>query len=1035
MSLAKLFHHSTLVSVAVLWLSSVAAARAQELVLNEFLASNQNVIVDEDQQASDWIELYNAGAVEIDLSGYTLTDEADQPKQWPFPTIKLAPKHYLLVWASGKNRAAVDSLHTNFKLNAAGEFIGLYAPNGEAVDSLTFGAQTTDRSYGRLPDGDSSFTFFRVPTPGQANKYSPLQDAVVRFSQPEGLYANSVTVALETNAGNGEIRYTRNGNEPKKSSALYRAPLTLNQNTIVRARVFVADSAVSAIATATYLVNDDPRLPILSLVTAPANLWDAAIGIYTNYLREGRDWERPGHIALIEDGITKFSTPIGVRIHGGSSRETDKKNFRVYFRSDYGQSTLHYRLFPQKKVDRFETLVLYAPSGDQPTGDSKFTLIDDALSHSLWLEIDGLISAFRPVSLYLNGEYWGIYWLREHVNEDYVVSNFGITDMDLHRVTGETGDSPVPEVRAGDTVFWNETFSFFEKNRMTSSGNYELAKSKYVHLENFLDYNIINIYGGNWDWPHNNVDRFHDRLGEDTRWRWIMWDVGAAWNHIPPDHPTLEWATRDRVRTDIKEFDSEGRLWSTLMLRKLLENEAFHHLFLNRFADLMNTTLSGENIQEHITMLAEWIRPEMNREMARWGVQDLSQWDRNVQNVRSFVWQREGYQLQQLIDQFGLNGTAEVTVLPSNGKGEVTLNTITPASLPFQGAYFHEVPITLKATPAPGYVFRRWSGASQSTKPEITLTLHGNIQIQASFRETLQAHNVKVEARTDTSALVLWATNKPANAQVEYGLDTTALAFQTQTTAKRDTAHQVWLTGLQPNTRYYFRVKNREATGDSALAGPFAFTTLRNQRAPIISETSAKGITAARAYIVWQTDEPADGQVEYGLTAAFGQVTELVAERTLAHQHTLQNLLPDTLYHYRVRSRDVDGNLAVSAAQSFRTLEISTGVYESSSADASGVPKEFRLSPNYPNPFGNVTQLHLHLPSSGRLLAIIYNIYGQEVVRIHEGVIAAGYKILQWNGVAANGQQARNGVYLLRVQFEKANGGFETGAVRLILNR
>ncbi len=1032
MSFAKFSKYAMLAWVAALWFFSATSARAQSLVLNEFLASNQNVNVDEDQQASDWIELYNAGAVEIDLSGYTLTDEADQPKQWTFPPIKLGARQYLLIWASGKNRAAArDSLHTNFKLNASGEFIGLYAPNGEVLDSLAFGPQTTDHSYGRLPDGDSSFTFFRVPTPGQANKYSPLQDAMVRFSQPEGVYANSVTVALETNAG--EIRYTRNGNEPKKSSALYRAPLTLNQSTVVRARVFVGDSAVSAIATATYLLNDDPQLPILSLVTAPANLWDPAIGIYANYLREGRDWERPAHLALIEDGATKFSSPIGVRIHGGSSREADKKNFRVYFRGDYGQSTLHYRLFPQKKIDRFETLVLYAPSGDQPTGSSKFTLIDDALSHSLWLEIDGLISAFRPVALYLNGEYWGIYWLREHINEDYVVSNFGVTDMDLHRVTGETGDSPEPEVRAGDTVFWHETFSFFEKNRLTSSGNYELAKSKYVHLENFLDYNIINIFGGNWDWPHNNVDRFHDRLGADSRWRWIMWDVGAAWNHIPPDHPTLAWATRDRVRTDIKEFDSEGRLWSTLMLRKLLENEAFHNLFLNRFADLMNTTLSGENIQEHITMLAEWIRPEMNREMTRWGVQDLSQWDRNVQNVRSFVWQREGHQRQQLIDQFGLRGTAEVTVLPSTGNGEVTLNTITPDSLPFQGTYFRGVPVTLTATPAPGYAFKRWSGASQSTNPEITLSLNGNIQIQAIFRETLQAQNMSVESITDTSALVLWSTNKPATSQAEYGLDTTAFTFQTKMTATRATTHQARLTALAPNTRYYFRLRNHDASGDSVTTGPFTFTTLRNQRGPVISEVAARGITQARANIVWQTDEPADGQVEYGLTPAFGQVTEWVAEKTLAHLITLQNLLADTLYHYRVRSRDVDGNLTVSGAHSFRTRPISTGVYES--ASEAGVPKAFYVSPNYPNPFGNVTQLHLHLPSSGRLLAVVYNLSGQEVVRIHEGGIAAGYKILQWSGMTANGQPARNGAYLLRVQFEKKNGGIETATARLILKR
>ena len=532
MHLQARFPAAMLCLVVCAWLMGASLLSGQTLVINEFLASNQSTNVDEDNFASDWIELYNSGDREVDLLGYTITDKADQPAQWTFPAVKLGPRAHLLVWASEKNRRNPGALHTNFRLGASGEFLGLFTPNGELVDSLTFPPQQNDVSYGRFPDGGQSFYFMKIPTPRLANQYLPSGEASLRFSQNDGVYPNSLNVALETNASGGEIRYTLTGDAPAKTSALYRSPLVLNRTTVVRACVFVGDSAASAIGTRTYVVSDDPKLPVMSLVTAPANLWDPATGIYANPNNEGPDWERVAHLTLIEGGMTRFSYPVGVRIHGGSSRLAPKKNFRVFFRGEYGQSRLNYHVFPQKSIDRFETLVLYAPSGDQPTGNPRFTLIDDALTHSLWLEIGGAASAFRPVSLYLNGEYWGAYWIREHINEDYVINNFGVTDMDLLRTSGEFSSAELPEARAGDVEFWRETFAFFASNYFGNNATYELAKTKYVNIENFIDYNLINIYGGNWDWPHNNQDRFHDRVG-DPRWRWIMWDTGAAWNHAP----------------------------------------------------------------------------------------------------------------------------------------------------------------------------------------------------------------------------------------------------------------------------------------------------------------------------------------------------------------------------------------------------------------------------------------------------------------------------------------------------------------------
>ena len=137
------------------------------VVVNELMAENEGTITDPDfGEYADWIELYNAGTQEVDLGGYFLTDDLAEPEQWTFPAgTVLEAGGFLLVWADGEEQG----LHTNFKLGKGGEAVGLYDPQGEALDEVTFGEQTADVSYGRYPDGTASFELMGTPTPGAAN--------------------------------------------------------------------------------------------------------------------------------------------------------------------------------------------------------------------------------------------------------------------------------------------------------------------------------------------------------------------------------------------------------------------------------------------------------------------------------------------------------------------------------------------------------------------------------------------------------------------------------------------------------------------------------------------------------------------------------------------------------------------------------------------------------------------------------------------------------------------------------------------------
>ncbi len=162
------------ISFAIILLVSFwsASLAQQYLVINEFMAENDNFIVDpSDNNFDDWIEIYNGSSDPIDLKNYFLTDNPLLPTQWAFPDITISPGVFLLIWADGDIGAT--GLHANFKLNKAGEFLGLYYRSGSetmAVDTLNFGPQTADVSLGRFPDGSSNWQAFATPTPGAANQ-------------------------------------------------------------------------------------------------------------------------------------------------------------------------------------------------------------------------------------------------------------------------------------------------------------------------------------------------------------------------------------------------------------------------------------------------------------------------------------------------------------------------------------------------------------------------------------------------------------------------------------------------------------------------------------------------------------------------------------------------------------------------------------------------------------------------------------------------------------------------------------------------
>ena len=265
--------------------SSLPAAQATSpgVLITEVQAANTRTVADDQGGYADWIELHNPTDTPVSLLGYTLTDDPAAPTKWPLPTTTLAPGAFLVVWASGLDQVTPAGWHTSFRLSRGGEYVGLFDPGGQVVDEVTFWAQEADVSLGRLGTVFDQWVPFLFPTPGAANttrhrRRAPPDAPPVEVTPGSGYFAGPVTVQLYTPVPGSLLYYTLDGADPTVDGQEYTAPLAVTETTVLRAVALDEGAPVSAVTTATYLVGEPSGLPVLSLVTDPAHLWDEATG-------------------------------------------------------------------------------------------------------------------------------------------------------------------------------------------------------------------------------------------------------------------------------------------------------------------------------------------------------------------------------------------------------------------------------------------------------------------------------------------------------------------------------------------------------------------------------------------------------------------------------------------------------------------------------------------------------------------------------------------------------------------------------------
>lgn len=506
-----------------LWLFAQAdiLPAADRVVISEFLAINNTGGRDDDGDRSDWIELHNPGSGLVQLEGWALTDRRRQLLRWRFPAVELSAGGYLVVYASGKDRAVTGQpLHANFKLKGEGDYLALVRPEGTVADEFapTYPKQKSDVSYGLTAAGTRNFLL--SPTPGGPNEETRQgQVAKVEFSHTRGLYEQPFRLALSSATVGAEIRYTLDGTTPTlENGRAYRGPLELARTTILRAAAFKAGHSPAEPATHTFLfpadvirqsadglppagwpyswgpkpvnygmdpkVVDDPRfrdelipglraIPSVSLVLNLDDLFNEQTGIYVNSGRSGRENERPVSVEyLVGDDAPGFQIDAGIRIRGGFSRMpmNPKHAFRLFFRRDYGGGKLRFPLFGPDGAQEFDNLDLrtFQNYSWSFQADPRGVFLRDQFNRDLQLAMGRPGARGDYCHLYINGIYWGLYNTCERPEASYGATYFG----------GKEGDYDVVKVDSGFGEQGMQTYA-----TITTDGNldawrelYELAR-------------------------------------------------------------------------------------------------------------------------------------------------------------------------------------------------------------------------------------------------------------------------------------------------------------------------------------------------------------------------------------------------------------------------------------------------------------------------------------------------------------------------------------------------------------------------------
>ncbi|MEM1095635.1 MAG: CotH kinase family protein [Bacteroidota bacterium] len=909
----------------------------------------------------DWKALLRPGENIVAVQGHNISATSSD-----FSLIPSLSLLYKQPPADGRGAApglaglAGGRTHTNFRLSAGGEALFLTAPDGSLADSVRFGVLPGDAAWGRTASGE--WRLFASPTPGATNAGESFLGVAPPpvFSAESGRYLVSELVTLTAPVAGAEIRFTQDGTPPTAESMRYTAPFRASSTRVVRARTFAPGYLPSAITTQTYLYRETITLPVISIAMDPEDLFDWNEGIYVlgpnaepNTPHFGanfwQDWEKPAHIDFFEPRASfelehVFGQDIGVKIFGAWSRARAMKSLALFARGSYGNPTFDYPLFPDRPFDAYSSVIL-RNSGN----DFNNLHFRDAIMHGIMEGVDLETQAYRPVVVFLNGDYWGIHNMREKINEDYL-AQYHPVDPDAVDII-EDQDFVVE----GSLTAYNRMLRDIRRKDLQDANAYAEATEP-IDIENFIDYQVAQNFFVNTDWPGNNI-KFWRPQTDDGQWRWALFDTDFGLGGVN------SWPSRDMMAftTDPSGPGWPNPDWSTELLRELMTSDVFRRQYMNRYADHLNTTFRPERTVPVVDRLQEHLRREMSRHWQRWGGQTEEAWDERVQTVRDFLEARPRHAEQHLTNYFRMGGPTEVNLDVTAG-GRVQINDhVTPNDYPWEGTYFQNVEITLTAVPRPGYRFVRWTGSVTSTDRRLTLNPTDGINVTAEFAVT--------------------------DAEVASGVIVSEIMYNASDEA--DSGDWVELYNTSGQTQDLSGWLMRDEDDSHTFEVPAGVTIAAEGYVVLCRDPDEfTAVYGTQATCIGPWDFGLGGNDQVRLYGTGGGLVDSVA---YGNRTPWPVAADGAGYSIEVAALSLDNDDVFAWRQSDEVGGTPAGFISRVDTEAAhGLPERFSLVDAYPNPFNATASLVYDLPRPAEVQVRVYNVLGQRVAEHDLGARSAG---------------------------------------------
>ncbi len=665
------------------------------VVINEVCASNKNSYTDKEGNSPDWAELFNNSSDTVDISGYGLSDGNKNRFKFTFPDgTVIPPQSYILVLCDDSASSSDKEFHAGFKISA-GETVYLTAPDGEDADMLTVPESEADISYGRFGDGSDNFVYM-TPTPNKTNDNAEQAYVIENptFSHDAGFYDKSFRLELSSPKGYS-ILYTLDGSDPRTSdtAAEYKNAIEIYDNTAdknrfisrivldgienspaaedvdkgfaVRAVCMDKNGDFGRVVTNSYFVGKTASfykdMKVVSMSIDEKDLFDDEKGIfvYDNMWGRGKEWERPANVQVFENGKAEYSENIGVRLAGNSSRDCMQKSLTLFARSEYGKGKMKYEWIDGlkdingDKIKEFEKITLRNSSDDWNSLKIRDTLLQK-LADGRNISVQGQ----EFCTLFINGEFWGLYTINEKFDENYISSHY-LVDKD------DCTFYEIWNTVRGSEELYNEYSEFFEWAKtadMTKDENYRKVCSV-LDIQCMADYIAFQTYICNNDWMSDGNGNISNN--------WAMWRSDSVIEDIPYNdgkwrfmvYDTERAASLYNMESTRYDFDLLGNMDRTgLYLNisnvfyNLMNNDDFRSFFRENYIDMINNEFAPERVDGIITKMSELTRKAAEKtNLCFSNAQANEEYDEQLEMLREFFEKRPDYAkkyLDKLTEQY-----------------------------------------------------------------------------------------------------------------------------------------------------------------------------------------------------------------------------------------------------------------------------------------------------------------------------------------------------------------------------------------------